>query len=488
MPLQKFTSQQWLEEIENRYFDERDDLVRQSFQAALHDNQEPYSFILHVMLKAFFDLYSKRIPITFYALDELEIWLELKHQNGEVVPTPLEAHKRQAMEFLCRSGYNYLDKVNKLFQLDQGDNSYLTEYIHLDADINPKKLKQFVVIMYTIKLRHNFSARDVMLPLLATDQIQVLETYVGEDKKLQFDYAGFLDSLCAMKEDTVAEMVSQCGLSVKDPSKLLHKTITKMAEKVVKKYELNPDDFPAVFEAKNIGALCYLVRQKCKEERNSSNESHCDKWNDLIEAAVRGKPRLQVKLVEKLADCGNMSEATKYAKKYYICPRNLPQDVYDELQDYVRNYTEISSIEIEKTFTEEKESEDWEGELDEDAVEYSLGSGYAKKDELDNQYYKLKLPKEKIKLVETIKQLQILSTVLFSSAKIIGFDAEWKPTMCRAGEQDRVSILQLAVSEQVYIVDLFKLYVTPNAEDSLKEFFNLLHVQIHHQNRLWYCR
>jgi hypothetical protein len=66
--LQKFTSQQWLEGIENRYLDARDGLVHQSFQAALNDVEKPYSFILDVMRTAFFDLYSKRIPITFYAL------------------------------------------------------------------------------------------------------------------------------------------------------------------------------------------------------------------------------------------------------------------------------------------------------------------------------------------------------------------------------------------------------------------------------------
>ena len=69
--LQKYTSQQWLEEIENRYFDERDDLVRQSFQAALDDVQEPYSFILHIVLKAFFDLYRRGFPLRFM------IWMNL---------------------------------------------------------------------------------------------------------------------------------------------------------------------------------------------------------------------------------------------------------------------------------------------------------------------------------------------------------------------------------------------------------------------------
>lgn len=240
--------------------------------------------MLHVMLTAHFDLFSKRIPITFFALDELDIWLEVKRTNREYIPEPAECHKRQAMEFLCRSGYNYLDKVNKLFLLDEAENSYLAKYIHIDLDINPKKLKQIAVIITTTKLQHQFSAKEVMLPLLASDQIQVLETYVGEDKTLQMEYAQFLDWLCGMKEDTVEDMVGNLGLAIKDPSKLQHKTIIKMAEKVVKKYELNPDDYPGVFDAKNISSLMYLVRMKCKEERNSAlDPTTQEKWNNLIE-------------------------------------------------------------------------------------------------------------------------------------------------------------------------------------------------------------
>ena len=74
----RFSAQDWLEKIEEKYFDERDDLVRQCFQAALENVTEPYSFILHVIQVGFFDLFSKRIPITYFALDELSIWLALK--------------------------------------------------------------------------------------------------------------------------------------------------------------------------------------------------------------------------------------------------------------------------------------------------------------------------------------------------------------------------------------------------------------------------
>ena len=114
-----------MEEVENKYCDERDDLVRQTFQAAFSDVVDAYSFLLHVLFTSFFDLYSKRIPINFYALDEFDIWLDLMKTNGKVVPEPMDCHKSQSMEFICRSGYNYLDKINKIFKLDQGDNSFL---------------------------------------------------------------------------------------------------------------------------------------------------------------------------------------------------------------------------------------------------------------------------------------------------------------------------------------------------------------------------
>ena len=99
---------------------------------------DAYSFLLHVLFTSFFDLYSKRISINFYALDEFDIWLDLMKTNGKVVPEPMDCHKSQSMEFICRSGYNYLDKINKIFKLDQGDNTFLAESIHLDLDMGVK--------------------------------------------------------------------------------------------------------------------------------------------------------------------------------------------------------------------------------------------------------------------------------------------------------------------------------------------------------------
>jgi hypothetical protein len=56
---------------------------------------------------------------------------------------------------------------------------------------------------------------------------------------------------------------------------------------------------------------------------------------------------------------------------------------------------------------------------------------------------------DKIILVDTIKGWKSLSKNIFTNAKVIGFDAKWKPVLCRAGKQDMVSILQLAITGMV---------------------------------------
>ena len=184
-------------------------------------------------------------------------------------------------------------------------------------------MKQNALIISTLKLQDNFISEELLLPLLASDQLSVIETYIGNQLSLQKDYARFLNQLCTTKEDTVTEMVRDKGLNVKDPSKLTHKTLIKMTEKVVKRYQLNPEDYPDVFEAKNINGLHYLVRQKCKEERNRTSSSYCEKWDNLISTSVCGKPNLQLKLVEKLCEYGNIPAACAYAKKYQISPDRL---------------------------------------------------------------------------------------------------------------------------------------------------------------------
>jgi len=485
----KYSVQDWMDKIEEKYFDERDDLVRQLFQSAFYDVSDVYSFVLHVIQTAFFDLYSKRIPLPFYAMDELDIWISLKVENQEKVPPLYENHKRQACEYVCRSGYSYLDKMNKLFKLDEPDNSFIACYVPLD-NLKSKKLKETVRIIFTLKLQHCFDTKEIALPLIANDQLQVLETYVGEDKELQHQYIDLLNDICKMKENEIEEMLSDLGLKIKDPSKIHHKTIIKIAEKAVKRYNLNPESYPDIFNAKNLASLLYMVKKKLKEEKENPSSSTLVKWDNLIETSVTGNEWLEKQLIKILVSQDEGQAALYWANKLNLPLRRLSPGTRHELkfilkheQEYCDNdenneiENEDGSDDIESfiTTTTDANKEDWESEIETNAEEqpsYSLSRGfYNSTDETTTEFYQLNLHPDQIILIETKEQLKEAMPILFKKAQVIGFDAEWKPNMCRAGEQDRVSILQLAISDRVYILDLFKMYVEPSSENVLKDFF-----------------
>ena len=66
-------------------------------------------------------------------------------------------------------------------------------------------MKETAIIIYTLKLQHNFDTNEIALPLIANDQLQVLETYVGGDKVLQKTYVELLHEICKMTEEEVKE-------------------------------------------------------------------------------------------------------------------------------------------------------------------------------------------------------------------------------------------------------------------------------------------
>ena len=111
-----------------------------------------------------------------------------------------------ATEFVCRSGYNYLDGINHVFKLDKDDNSFIASYVQLD-NLKSKKLKETVTIILTLKLQHCFDCEEIFLPLIANDQLQLVEKYVGEDTKLQNDYVGFLNKILKMTPSQIEQLL-----------------------------------------------------------------------------------------------------------------------------------------------------------------------------------------------------------------------------------------------------------------------------------------
>ena len=96
-----------------------------------------------------------------------------------------------------------------------------------------------------------------------------------------------------------------------------------------------------------------------------------------------------------------------------------------------------------------------------------------------NNYYKLKLDVNKIKIIEKKTELfDLLEDVLIKNKHheyvYVGVDAEWKPTCATARFDDLklVALVQIATNESIYLIDMIKLYNLLDV-DELQSFSKL---------------
>uniref|UniRef100_A0A672IZZ3 Exonuclease 3'-5' domain containing 3 n=2 Tax=Salarias fasciatus TaxID=181472 RepID=A0A672IZZ3_SALFA len=69
------------------------------------------------------------------------------------------------------------------------------------------------------------------------------------------------------------------------------------------------------------------------------------------------------------------------------------------------------------------------------------------------KFYQLLIPQDKVHLVDTLEALQTCRNTLLKDGVIVGVDMEWQPTFGCASTQ-QVALIQLAVSDQVFLLDL----------------------------------
>jgi hypothetical protein len=92
-----------------------------------------------------------------------------------------------------------------------------------------------------------------------------------------------------------------------------------------------------------------------------------------------------------------------------------------------------------------------------------------------NFYYPNELTLNKINIISFIDDFRALLVDILSNNKydVIGIDCEWKPVF-KKGEQSRLSIVQIATRDIVYIIDILKIEyeITPQDMILFNDLFN----------------
>ncbi|NWW71597.1 MUT7 Exonuclease, partial [Climacteris rufus] len=154
-----------------------------------------------------------------------------------------------------------------------------------------------------------------------------------------------------------------------------------------------------------------------------------------LQSTVGENRWLQGHLVQSLLRFCDARGAARWAQRCRVPPEMLPPAVAEELQ----------KLHIQDRVEEATKADNYEDSKKED-------------------YYQLPIPRDNIHFLQTWEEtLQCWEKVL-QPGQVVGVDMEWKPSFGMVGKP-RVALLQLALKEEVFLLDLPRLLEQAEAEE-----------------------
>ncbi|KAG1690277.1 Exonuclease mut-7 [Nymphon striatum] len=252
--------------------------------------------------------------------------------------------------------------------------------------------------------------------LIKQDKIQLVEDFISERPDLQIDLLKYLDNWIG-DTDEIDHVLTRLDVPGIKREKLNKKTTNKLISRLMKLYNIEASVCPNLLYLRSKGALFYLL------SRHSDSN-----WEDLVPDAVGSDVRVQKELVTNLFYMNDLPAAKQWAEYYKLDLEDFPDVVKNALMNPISNW----------------EEENWNDD----------SSSNHKNEKPQNLYYSFNLSKDCIEFIDDkVKFDDFLRTV--RKEKVVGVDAEWKPSFGK--QQNRISILQLATSSHVYILDIITL-------------------------------
>jgi hypothetical protein len=342
-----------------------------------------------------------------------------------------------------------LDFVCGPYKLADVDNSFLLDFLRykLEAKLD---FKDKALLISTLQFHEYFDLEQTLLPLLLQDKLNVLEKYLSNNKAAQVKFVGYLDKMC-QKEVCLSDYLYRCqNVSGVRADNLNRRYLVKLVTRLMKLYQIDASSCPNVVNQRYFKNLRYLLYRRYIEHSITY-----EPWQELILECLTQAYYLTDHFFEMLVEYCDIKEVCVWLDKLSIDSTSLPS--------YVSIFFTLNRPEPFKlTFFDTKiiiQVEDYKKrnnfELDK-----------LKVDERDRiiveKYYELKFAEERIKVIETERDLvafmdEFERLVAEKGEVYAGMDTEWKPT-CTMGinseEQNKVAVIQVATLEAIYLIDM----------------------------------
>ncbi|XP_034649497.1 exonuclease mut-7 homolog isoform X1 [Trachemys scripta elegans] len=397
--------------------------------AALED---PLAGLLD-MLESSSDWKGKGHSLGYYITNELQLWIK---EHPAVQESGLRLKKLQTRVFriLAQSQVNLLDPLISIFQLHTADQNSLLG--HVSHVYHKGKYKEAAILSIKLKLQLDLDVEKMCTPLLLQEKTNLVEAYVAEYPDLQRKLLQTLDMWCEPSFNTTDISRQYQGLR---PNKLNHKMLSKLVFRLLEQYNLDPALCPNVINQRHLGSLKYLFYKRFVEKTMTQ-----ENWADHVQNTVGENRWLQEQLIQLLVSYCDLNTAARWALRYSLPEKTLPYGVANELQKL-------------KAQERVEDAESRVGDYEKDKKE---------------GYYQLPIPRENIHFLQTWEGMLRWREKVLQPGQVVGVDMEWRPSFGVVG-RPRVSVLQIAIEEQVFLLDLLQL-LKPDEMEELSHFVQTL--------------
>ncbi|XP_066418917.1 exonuclease mut-7 homolog isoform X2 [Molothrus aeneus] len=401
--------------------------------------EDPLAGLL-AMLESSSDWKGKGHSLGYCITTELQLWIKA-HPAVPQSGTKLKKLQARVLGMLSQCPANLLDPLISIYQLHTADRNYLLEHVsHLYLQGN---YKEAAILSIKLKLQPDQDVEKMCTPLLLQDKANLVEEYVAEYPELQRKLLQTLDTWCEPSFNIRDIIRPYQGLSKYNPEKFNRRVLSKLIFRLLERFNVDSALCPNVINQRHLRTLNYLFYKRFVEKTMTE-----ENWADHIQSTVGENRWLQAHLVQSLLRHCDARGAARWAQHCQVPPEMLPQAVAEELQklhiqDRVEEVTKADNYEASK-----------------------------KKD-----YYQLPIPRENIHFLQTWEEtLQCWEKVL-QAGQVVGVDMEWKPSFGMVGKP-RVALLQLALKDEVFLLDLPRLLEQAEAEgekEKLPHFIQMLY-------------
>uniref|UniRef100_A0A8C8RHW1 Exonuclease 3'-5' domain containing 3 n=1 Tax=Pelusios castaneus TaxID=367368 RepID=A0A8C8RHW1_9SAUR len=401
--------------------------TRRGFEAL----EDPLGVLLD-MLEGSSDWKGKGRSLGYYITNELQLWIK-DHPATQQSGLRLKKLQARVFRILAQSQVNLLDPLINIYQLHTADRNCLLG--HVSHIYHKGKYKEAAILSIKLKLQPDLDVEKMCTPLLFQEKTNLVEAYVAEYPDLQCKLLQTLDMWCEPSFNTKDISRQYEGLR---PDKLNHKMLSKLVFRLLEQYNLDPALCPNVINQRHLGSLKYLFYKRFVEKTMTQ-----ENWVDHVQNTVGENRWLQEQLIQLLVSYCDLNTAARWAFHYRLPEETLPCGVTGGLQ---------------KLKVQER-VEDAETGVD----DY---------EETRKNYYQLSIPRESIHFLQTWEAMQRCKEEVLRPGRVIGMDMEWRPSFGVVGKS-RVSVLQIAVEEQVFLLDLLQ-PLKPDEMEELSHFLRTL--------------